>query len=124
MTITSAMLSKRYAELDVELTKARSRAHSLVQEFEIAHTKATVLKAEYDGSFSREFNRAEGAMEARKHLAQAELESMAVEYANAKAKADILKEYLNVARDDIKAIMMVMTSGQSLAAFTREELKL
>ena len=93
-------------------------------EFEQAHTDVVVSKAKYDVAFAKLYNCGEGSIEARKNAATSALEARAIDNAGVKARADILREYLNAARDDVRCIMQQMTNAQSVGAFARAEMTL
>jgi len=119
------MLGQRYKELDAELGKARQRVAELLEEYDEAHTEAVGLKATYKVQFAKEYNlRTSLTVEGRKQVAEEECGSISLAEATAKARADVLREYLNAARDDVKAILQQMTNAQSVGAFAREEMKL
>jgi exonuclease VII small subunit len=124
MTLTSIMLQDRYKELDAELIAARQRVAELLAEYDEAHTQALVIKAANQVQFAKEYNRAAGSVEARKQTATELLEEWVNQEAVAKAKADVLREYLNAARDDVRCIMQQMTNAQSVGAFARAEMTL
>ena len=124
MTLTGAMLQDRYKQLDAELSAARQRVAELLVNYEEAHSKHAIYKAENAVDFASLYMKVDGSVEARKQAATIRLGNMIVEEAEAKAKADILREYLNAARDDVKCIMQQMTNAQSVGAFCRAEMTL
>jgi hypothetical protein len=68
--MTHMMLAARYKELDEELAQARQRVAELLGAWEDVHSRHLAIKGYNQVNFAKQYNLAEGSIEARKQAAR------------------------------------------------------
>lgn len=103
-------IALRLMELSKDLERATSEAADLDEQ-------AVRTRHEFEIAYSREFLRAEGSMELRKHKAVEET-------ADLKFRAEAADQVLRACRTRISTIKIQIETGRSLSAAVRAEVSL